>query len=68
MLQSGSWLIKVLGAPDDELSSFFRPSITPTRVPFTFVGACALVLTCKPLEDVDFDLIPRKSTLPNPPL
>lgn len=63
MLQSGNWLIKVLGGGDGVLpSSFFKLSagvVKPTEVPFILGGAWALALTCKPLEE-DFDLIPAK--------
>ncbi|KAF5725981.1 hypothetical protein HS088_TW23G00718 [Tripterygium wilfordii] len=68
MLQSGNWLINVLGAGDGTLFTFFTLSagdVKPTGVPFSLEGALAFALTFRPPPETDFDLIPPKLGAPS---
>uniref|UniRef100_A0A2P2J3R2 Plastid acyl-ACP thioesterase n=1 Tax=Rhizophora mucronata TaxID=61149 RepID=A0A2P2J3R2_RHIMU len=52
ILQSGNWLIKVLGGADGTSISVFtfsRGVVKSTVVPLILGGAWAFALTCKPL-------------------
>lgn len=63
MLQSGNWLIKVRGAGEEvKVSSPFKVSVL-TLEPLILGDAWAFALTCKPLDEAGFGLMPLASKL-----